>query len=58
MNMEPSDGVTKMELIQRCSFKAAITFDRQTEIFDDYAVEWSAVRRRKKQASKSSIENS
>lgn len=48
MNPESSDGLTKMELIQRCSFKATIKFDRQSESFDDYSVEWSAVRRRKK----------
>ncbi|MCG3268381.1 serine protease [Yoonia sp. I 8.24] len=52
MNPESSDGVTKMELIQRCSFKATITFDRQSEAFDDYGVEWSAVRRRKNRTSK------
>lgn len=58
MNMESSDGVIMMELIQHCSFKATITFDRKTEIFADYAAEWSAVRRRKKRVSKTSIENS
>jgi len=58
MNMKFSDDVTKMELVQRCSFKATINFDRQSETFDDYAVEWSAVRRRKKHVSNPLIENS
>lgn len=58
MNMESSDDVTKMELSQRCSFKSTITFDRWSETFDEFAVEWSAVRRRKKRVSKPATENS
>ena len=58
VNMHSSDGVTRMELAQRCSFKATISFNRQKETFGDYAVEWSAVRQRIKRMIKSPIENS
>ena len=47
VNIAVYNGVASMEIMQRCLFKANMTFDQKHEEFIEISIIWSAVKRRK-----------
>lgn len=45
VNIEINNGIATMEIMQRCYFKADLTFDQELEEFVEASINWSAVKR-------------